>query len=399
MSRELVGRHEELSRVERFLDAAKGGTPRPPDSRRGRGRQDLRLVTRPGTARPPAAHAVRPAGGRRDRLRLRSARYMLRDEREAVSALPTRQRHALEVALRLAERTDSPDQASVGLAVHGVLTQLAEEKPLVVAVDDVQWLDTPSAVVLGFAVRRLRSGPIALLVAWRTDDGAAPAPLELDRSGLADTMERLALPALSFGAVQRLLQRRLDIVPPRPVLRRLYELSAGNPFFALELGCALRGGTLELEPGERLPVPLEGVVGTRLEPVSTDAANAGRCRRDRAADGRARRRPSRAPTLERSTRSSGPSDRCKGGPDPLLAPASGIGVVRGGNPVRPTRASYARGKDRPRHRGTGPPPGLCGDGARRSRRRRARVRGEQGRSPRCAAGGCRALRARRAAHP
>ena len=108
--------------------------------------------------------------------------------------------------------------------MHGVLTQLAEEKPLVVAVDDVQWLDTPSAVVWA-SLRRLRSGPIALLVAWRTDDGAAPVPLELDRSGLADTMERLALPALSFGAVQRLLQRRLDIVPPRPALRRLYELS------------------------------------------------------------------------------------------------------------------------------------------------------------------------------
>ena len=162
---------------------------------------------------------------------------------------------------------------SVGLGALGVIEQLAANAPLVVAVDDVQWLDAPSAAVLTFAIRRIRESPVAVLLAWRTD-GGGPLPLELDRATIGDHLARLAVPPLSLGAVQRLLQERLDFLPPRPALRRLHELSGGNPFFALELGRALRAGTLRLEPGERLPVALEALVGGRLAALSADAQRA-----------------------------------------------------------------------------------------------------------------------------
>jgi DNA-binding CsgD family transcriptional regulator/tetratricopeptide (TPR) repeat protein len=190
---------------------------------------------------------------------------------DAIAGLPPRQRHALEVALLLDDGDGhAPDQQSVALASLGVLRRLAAEGPLVVAVDDVQWLDTPSELVLRFAARRLGDAPVGVLLAWRTEGGER-VPLELDRALEA---ERLGLRPLSLGAVQRLLQERLGFLPPRPALRRLHELSGGNPFFALELGRALRERTLELEPGERLPVALEGLVGARLEALSENARRA-----------------------------------------------------------------------------------------------------------------------------
>jgi DNA-binding CsgD family transcriptional regulator len=185
--------------------------------------------------------------------------------------LPGVQRRALEVALLLDdERTATPDQQAVALATLAALRALARSAPLVVAVDDVQWLDPPTAAVLAFAARRLRDDRIGLLLALRTS-GGAPAPLELDRPPAADRLDRLTLAPLSLGAVQRLLQRRLDWVPSRPLLHRVHELSGGNPFFALELGRALQAGSLRLDPGERLPVTLDALVSARLHGLSSTA--------------------------------------------------------------------------------------------------------------------------------
>jgi DNA-binding CsgD family transcriptional regulator len=133
-----------------------------------------------------------------------------------------------------------------------------------VAIDDVQWLDRPSAAVLGFAARRLAGQPIALLLAERTA-GTGPVPLELDRALAGEDLDHLVLGPLSLGAVQRILQRRLGWIPSRPVLLQVHELSGGNPFFALELGRAVQAGSLRLQPGERLPVTLEALVDARLK--------------------------------------------------------------------------------------------------------------------------------------
>ena len=184
--------------------------------------------------------------------------------------LPGPQSRALEVALRVAEHGEEPDQQAVALATLAALRALARAAPLVVAIDDVQWLDRPSAAVLGFAARRLADEPIALLLAERTAS-AAPAPLDLDRALAGDRLDRLVLGPLSVGAVQRILQRRLGWIPSRPVLLQVHELSGGNPFFALELGRAVQAGSLHLEPGERLPVTLEALVDARLQGLSRAA--------------------------------------------------------------------------------------------------------------------------------
>ena len=275
MSTELVGREEELQRVELFLDAARHA-PRALviEGEAGAGKTSIweAALTAAARAGTPTL-AARPAEAETS-FAYAALGDLLRDQLEAVADLPSRQRRALEVALRLDdERDDAPDQQSVALAVLTVFRQLAQLRPLVVAIDDVQWLDAASASVLRYAVRRLDAGPVGLLAAWRTEPGA-PVPLELDRAPTAERLERIPLSPLSLGAVQHLITQRLGFLPPRPALRRLHELSGGNPFFALELARAFQEGAIQLEAGERLPVALDELVGARLQALSAEARRA-----------------------------------------------------------------------------------------------------------------------------
>ncbi len=164
-------------------------------------------------------------------------------------------RRALEVALLLREaKRAPPDERAVALAVLGILRLLAHDRPLVVAVDDVQWLDQPSARALEFVLRRLGRERIGFLGTVRRERGGAVA-LELDRA-LGDTvLQRVALGPLSLGALHRLVGERLSLALPRPALVRLHEASRGNPFLALELARELQRRRLELAPGQPLPLP------------------------------------------------------------------------------------------------------------------------------------------------
>ena len=149
------------------------------------------------------------------------------------------------------------------------------EGPLLVAVDDVQWIDASAAAVLSFAARRPRR--VGSACCSRSGRRGQPAPLGTQRALPAQAPHApLELPGLSLGAVSRLLAGQLDYVPARPVLHRLHEFSAGNPFFALELRRALRAGTLRLEPGERLPFSLGALVppARRLSPGAQHASPA-----------------------------------------------------------------------------------------------------------------------------
>ena len=264
MEAELIGRDEELQRAQQFLEAVQTGARTlliAGDA--GVGKTSLweaalsrahsaglqALVARPTEAETSFAYAA--------------LGDLLGAHPEVLADLPSPQRRALEIVLRMVERGEPPDQQTVALATLAALRTLGRKSPVVLAVDDVQWLDRPTSAVLAFAARRLTDEPIGLLIAERTA-GAAPAPLGLDRLPAGDRLDRLDLTPLTLGAVQRLLHQRLGWVPSRPVLHRVHELSGGNPFFALELGRALQAGSLHLEPGERLPVTLDALVGARL---------------------------------------------------------------------------------------------------------------------------------------
>src|SRR6478736_4574452 len=98
------------------------------------------------------------------------------------------------------------------------LESLAADVSVLVAVDDVQWLDPSSASALAFALRRLGEQSILLLLARRLGEGAQTPDLE--RAIDADRVARLDVGPLSLGATQQLLHARLGVTLPRPTLLR-----------------------------------------------------------------------------------------------------------------------------------------------------------------------------------
>jgi len=149
--------------------------------------------------------------------------------------LPAPQRRALEVALlRDDEQGARLDSRAVAAAVLASVRSLAEALPTLIAVDDVQWLDPPSARVLEFLVRRLQAERIGVLASLRTPSPSG-APLSLDRALPGDAFTRLEIGPLSVGALHHVVRARLGAEFPRAVLIRLYETSGGNPFYALEI--------------------------------------------------------------------------------------------------------------------------------------------------------------------
>ena len=196
--------------------------------------------------------------------------------------LPLPQRRALSAALLLEDVAGAPpDERAIAFALFQLLGEDAGG-PLLVAVDDVQWLDAPSASVLAFALRRraAAAAATAMLVARRSSTWEA-APLGLERALPSERLHRLRIGPLSIGAIHRLLRERLGVSFSRPVLVRLYDTSGGNPFYALELGRALEQSGGHYGAGDRLSIPtsltellsarlagLPGDVRATLEPVA-----------------------------------------------------------------------------------------------------------------------------------
>jgi DNA-binding CsgD family transcriptional regulator len=175
--------------------------------------------------------------------------------------LPVPQRRALEIALLRAEPTElAPEPQAIAVGFLNALRALAARQPLLLAIDDVQWLDPPSADALTFAARRLEGEPVRFLFAKRPER-ASPLEQVLERRGL----ERLEVGPLSLGATRRLLAERLGLSLPRQLLRRVVETTLGNPLFALELGRALAEGGLP-GTGDDIPLPdaIEDLLGTRV---------------------------------------------------------------------------------------------------------------------------------------
>ncbi len=176
---------------------------------------------------------------------------------DAFATLPAPQRHALEVALLRCDPSDRPPEArAIAAAFLGVLRELASRRPLLVAIDDVQWIDAESAGALRFAHRRVPDLPVTFLSTERT--GTA-------RLG-SEGVQFLEVGGLSIGATRVLLAERLDFHPPRTLLRRIFEAASGNPLFTLELARSIRESDQLVSPDQPLPVPneLAALLGQRL---------------------------------------------------------------------------------------------------------------------------------------
>jgi DNA-binding CsgD family transcriptional regulator len=188
-----------------------------------------------------------------------------------LAGLPSPQRQALEVVLGRAEVGQDPVEPQlVGRATLGVLQSLAAATPVLVAIDNVQWLDAASARTLAFAVRRLAAVPVGVLVARRGLGG--PLPLGLDDALSEERRERLLLGPLAPDDLELLVEERLSAPLPRALRRRMVATAGGNPLYALELVDAQRRADRSGGDLLALPVRLEELLADRLGRLPTATA-------------------------------------------------------------------------------------------------------------------------------
>lgn len=189
--------------------------------------------------------------------------------------LPAPQREALEAALLRGSASSPPQPLGVALAVLHVLQAAAARQPLMLAIDDIGWLDEPSVRALGFAIRRLDREPIAVLIARRAATTHEPLPTWLAEVPPA-RMTRIDVRPLSIDAIDGLLRDRLGLALTRPLVARLHAISGGTPFYALELGREVQArGVPAATESLTVPRSLDDLIGARfaaLEPAAAEVA-------------------------------------------------------------------------------------------------------------------------------
>jgi DNA-binding CsgD family transcriptional regulator len=192
---------------------------------------------------------------------------------DTLDGLPAPQRNAIAAALLREEMEGPPtDQRAIAVAVLSVLRQLSTSGPVLLAVDDAQWLDAATSSVLEFVARRLNAEPIGMLSAVRLTE----EPATTFDSGVAESHRRIIrLCGLSIGALHELLSDRLNHVFLRPTLVKIAQASGGNAFYALEIARELLHSG-EPRAGAPLPVPedLRDLVAARVRRLPGEAREA-----------------------------------------------------------------------------------------------------------------------------
>jgi DNA-binding CsgD family transcriptional regulator len=173
--------------------------------------------------------------------------------------LPGPQRDALGIAFGLRAGA-APDRFLVGLAGLTLLSEAAEDRPLLCLVDDAQWLDRASAQVLAFAARRLLAEPVGLIFAAREPGEQFGGLPNLQVRGLPDRDARTLLHST--------VRFRLD----EQIRDRIVAETAGNPLALLELPRGLSPAQLAggLGLAGALPARIEQGFRQRLEALPAD---------------------------------------------------------------------------------------------------------------------------------
>ena len=272
----IVGREVELGVLERFLERVPAGpVGLVLEGPAGIGKTTLWLeVVRAAEARSFRLLAARPAESEMKLSYAVLADLIGEAYVETRPVLPLPQDRALGVALMRVEAEAPADPQTIATALVGVLAALAAERPLVVAIDDAQWLDSASARVLEFAARRLP--PQTGLVLTRRVQARTDLPLALGRALPEDRLERVVPGPLSVAALYHLIWDRLGVSFPRRLLVRLVAASGGNPFFALEIARSLAGAAGDRDVDDPLPIPeaVQELVAARVAALSPSAREA-----------------------------------------------------------------------------------------------------------------------------
>ena len=211
--------------------------------------------------RARGCHVVRAAGVESEtELAFAGLHQLCAPFLDRLERLPGPQRDALATAFSL-QGGDAPDRFTVGLAVLGLLSDLAKERPLVCVVDDAQWLDRASARALAFVARRLVPERVAVIFAVRRPDD------DLDLTGLPE----LAVRGLADGDARTLLDSAVIGPLDEQVRDRIVAEARGNPRALLELARGLTpedlAGGFGLPAAAAVPDRIEQSVQRRLAPL------------------------------------------------------------------------------------------------------------------------------------
>jgi DNA-binding CsgD family transcriptional regulator len=161
-------------------------------------------------------------------------------EPEVLDQLQDLQRIAVDRVLLRASADGPPtDQRVTASALVSIVTALSVRSPVLIAIDDAQWLDSSSQPVLDYAASRL-VGRVGMVVTERSGSDIA-VPVSWLKLGDPDAVQRLRLGPMSGGALHAIICGRLGRPLPRPTMLQIAEASGGNPFYALELARALDG--------------------------------------------------------------------------------------------------------------------------------------------------------------
>lgn len=274
---EIVGRERELMAVTTFLDGMASGS------------RGLLVAGPPGIGKTAIWQAALASSGERD-YRVLSCRPVETEARlsyaalgdliaevfdEVADAVPPPLRRALDVALLRAESAGQrADRRGVAIAVLHALQAMAGAGPVLIAIDDVQWIDASSAQALSFALRRLDREPVGAMATLREAAGL------FDRVGVEEALggraSRIELGPMSVEALAGVVRRAPSREISRPLLVRVHAASEGNPLFATEIVRAMQLEGGEPQPGEPLAVPgdLEALLRARIRVLPAPAREA-----------------------------------------------------------------------------------------------------------------------------
>lgn len=255
---QLIGRDHDLGLVRGFVDEAMvSGGALLLSGDAGVGKTVL-LDAAAGQAHGAGTRVVRAAGVEfESTISFAGLHQVLQPLLAGLDGLTDPYRTALSVALGLDQGAPS-DQLLVSNAALTLLVQAAADRPLLVIVDDLPWLDRASAVVLGFVARRLAGSRVGFLGAYRSGEGSF-----FERGGVPHHHVQ----PLDTTAAAALIEARSPSLAPR-VRERLLTEAQGNPLALLELPVALtapqRSGAAvpELLP---LSHRLQAVFASRVE--------------------------------------------------------------------------------------------------------------------------------------